>query len=210
MLTDKIDKRTINGMKADIQRRVEKKEHVIAQLLKNFLSVVQAAQDLGPSQFKHTDDLTVHKHMTLMQQEQVVIPPCLRLRLAMRRAHKLLSERRYPELLQVCDPFTQQEFDFKEPCLAMVGGSEATDRKLSAFKQTLFNDLLLQLLAEGEGKSDDVLSLTELCLQRYGAVDVVELDNASASCHTAAMSIWQGLHTILRPSTDLTGLDHLM
>ena len=122
-------------------REENRLRQITAQLLHNFLQVVNAAADLGPANFGHTDDLTVAKHIALMQQENAVLPPCLKYRLAMRRAGKLVAEKRWDELLSVCKPFMEEEFVAGSPTIAMVGGADCIERKLTAFKRPAHEDV---------------------------------------------------------------------
>eukprot|EP00971_Amphidinium_carterae_P348279 6490414-Amphidinium_carterae.1 len=199
------DKRSVAGLAAEIKRKSKNPEqHVAAQLLKNFQNVVTAASNLSPEFFATLGDADVKKNVQTVMQEAATMPDEFKNRWVLRRGKTLFKERKYNQLLDVCDPFASQELDIAHPRLSSLS-AESSDLKVSSFRQLMFTDCIAELIREGEGRSQELASLCSACITKFSVVDTLLLDNGPAACHTSAMIVWRALHELLVPSLEMVG-----
>ena len=197
-----VDGRSVQGLRRASQRMLACKEtRTEGQLLANYHKLVQAAEQLSPKYFPSTTEDDLKNAIALLSEEQFAWPDCVKYNIVMRRASVLLAEKKVPELMRMINPYAPcKKWDPNNPTLQSLDNKQ---RALTTWTRLLFQDLLTELLSQGEAGSAQVKELCSLGVQQLEGIDVVEIDNLSAQVLDEAMSAFASLFALLVVDLDI-------
>ena len=144
------------------------------------------------------DELAAGLHSML--EEKVDFPECVQRALVRRKVKELMASRHESELLDVIQPWGDGEFDPLQPRLCHC--AQQASQKIQDFSQVVITEYLVPLVMEGETSKDRVIKFTDLRLQHFENVDIMDFDNIAASAWREWVDGWKALRALCRPTLE--------
>eukprot|EP00971_Amphidinium_carterae_P120895 2394970-Amphidinium_carterae.3 len=174
--------------------------------LQNYYKLVQKAVSLQPERLPSLAAAEKRSALEAMIAESVEFPTKLKVCLVESWIDDLKEKKAYTELLRCLSPFKDAHgFD---PFLPTLAAAEPDVKKrVVKFSKIVFKDIYTELLSAAEEKSSQILTLTELCLQEFGAIQLEEVEESAASVLLdESLCVWRALRALLTTSLDASVL----